>query len=189
MRSHRVRVILCVVAAVSTALLAACGDDDAPETASTDDPTTTSVPEPDDTDDTDGDDRDGDGDRDDGSAAPGDPEFCAELERVEERFASIDDDLDVMNDPGGAATVFDQAGDLFDGIDPPAELREDWETAIEGLRAFAELYRGLDPDDPASLEDFEERATTMGDEAERYDEAFGNITDYSVDRCGIDLEG
>jgi len=101
--------------------------------------------------------------------------FCADLRQVDRalgelRDAKADDDFDSVPE------LAEDVADVYEGIEPPPVLREDWTTAVEFFRYQADSARsllrsGVLPETPPEQD-------------ARYSEAFTNITDYGVAHCG-----
>jgi hypothetical protein len=184
MRSPSARTPLWVAVAVMVFGLVACGDDDATDPApgddtaatTTDDATTadaTTDPAP------------GDDTATDEPAVtttetvlpPGDadPVFCGEV-------AEALQELDALLEGGGAGPAGDddlrqRAGEIFDDIDAPDEIAEDWELLMEPLTGPPPEVP--DPNDPDAIEAFAEQQQAYQDAAVR-------VEAYLRERCELD---
>ncbi len=91
-------------------------------------------------------------------------DFCAEYNDLDEQFS----------DPEAAQDT-DAVLDALRSLDPPDEIRDDFELIVEATEAFAEV----DPEDTDGLADvqaeFEERGAV---------EASGNLDTFITDNCG-----
>jgi hypothetical protein len=103
------------------------------------------------------------------------PSLCTEFLKIDKALVPLRDAKakDTFESVPG---LVDELADAYEGINPPAELREDWSIVVEFLRREAEkariiLSKGQVPDIPA-------------EEDAQVDKAFTNITDYGVAECG-----
>lgn len=104
---------------------------------------------------------------DSGSESGGSVEdFCTEFNALNEQFSdaeAAEDDAAVL--------------DALRSLDPPDEIRDDFELIVEATEAFSEV----DPEDTDALDDiqteFEDRGAV---------EASGNVETFITDNCGSD---
>jgi hypothetical protein len=93
-------------------------------------------------------------------------EFCTEFNALDEQFS----------DPE-AAEDDDAVLDALRSLDPPDEIRDDFQLIVEATEAFSEV----DPEDTDALADiqteFEDRGAV---------EASGNVETFITDNCGSD---
>ena len=83
--------------------------------------------------------------------------------------------------------MFGEVRSALDGIDPPSEIADDWDTLIEGIDAVIEVFEGVDFEDPEAL-------LALQDEFAEVEESFGDvegaserIEEYVSEECGIEL--
>jgi hypothetical protein len=109
--------------------------------------------------------------------------FCSNISFVED-ILEESEDVDFVNDPEAAYDVFSRLANEFEFlIVPPPEIEEAWEETAGVMRAYADFYFDLDPDDP----DLQEQVDTFdADNADRFD-AFTEVSDYVSAECGVDL--
>jgi hypothetical protein len=93
-------------------------------------------------------------------------DFCTEFNALNEQFSdaeAAEDDAAVL--------------DALRSLDPPDEIRDDFELIVEATEAFSEV----DPEDTDALDDiqteFEDRGAV---------EASGNVETFITDNCGSD---
>ena len=114
------------------------------------------------------------------SAAPqAGSEFCTKSQ------ALIDGLGVAFSDQADAASVqgaFEQAAEGFRGIDPPADIEDDWTTLAEGLDQYAAAFGGLDESDPASVAGFQQRTAKLQGELTG---AATGVESYLAAECGL----
>jgi hypothetical protein len=101
------------------------------------------------------------GDDDEGSAGS----FCEQAEALENR-------MDEIEDP--TTEEFSAALDEIRKLDPPAEIRDDWNTMISALDGFEDIdFENPSPEDLAAFD------------AEGMQEASDNVDRYMDEECGL----
>ena len=121
-----------------------------------------------------------------GSAAT----FCDDAKGLEERFNSFENDPDAFS--------FDTFNDILNELEdltPPAEIEDDWNTFIGGVRQLVDTLEpikdkdifGEDADDPEVQAAFEEFQTISEDPD--LTKATENVEKYLADECGVDING
>jgi hypothetical protein len=115
------------------------------------------------------------------SAPAGDSAFCtgaaAAFQEVQPAFTG-------GGDPAALATALQKAADQVRTIDPPSELKADWTALADGIEQFAQAFAAVDPNDPASQTQLQQRSS----------EIIGNLTasatkvqNYLTTQCGLDV--
>jgi hypothetical protein len=102
-----------------------------------------------------------------------DPVFCGEMEAALEALDALVTEEGEAG-PAGDDELRRQAGDLFDGIDPPDEVSGDWELLMEPLTGPPP--EPPDPGDDAAMEAFAEQQAD-------YQQAAVRVEAYLRERC------
>lgn len=120
------------------------------------------------------------------SPATGDSDdFCTEMEQVADKF-NVEPDV---TNPQQAIEELDDAIELFQGIEPPAELEDEWATLLSYFDSVQSGLEGLDATDPATLEQQLEELGALLEAQEPELEAAGSRIDaYLEEECGIVIE-
>jgi hypothetical protein len=109
-----------------------------------------------------------------GGSGSGDVEaFCSEYKQVEEELAQLDD-----SDPDAVEAVFDRIDDL----DPPDEIKDEFQTMIEFNRTVYAASQEVDLDDPEAADRLRQEFT---ERAEDLDEVSDKVNDYLLENCDI----
>jgi hypothetical protein len=112
------------------------------------------------------------------SAAPeADSEFCTEAADFGQ---SISSSFSGTEDPAEAEAQIRQAAEQIRGIEPPAEIADDWTALADGFERLADTVGGAtSPNDP-------EAAAKLQQELQGLQEAGTNVQTYLQEECGID---
>ncbi len=101
--------------------------------------------------------------------------YCSDFRRIDGALQPLRE-AKAQGDFESVPSLVNAVADTYEGIEPPAALREDWATAVEFFRVQAASARAI-------LR--RETSTTPSAVADaRYGRAFTHITDYTIARCG-----
>lgn len=161
-----------VVLVLSVSLLAGCGGDDDSDASGSD----ASPGEVDESPES------------DSPSAPTADGFCEEIQAAEDTVTDATENLDVT-DPAGAADALDEAVAAMRGVDPPAEIAEDWEAIVSFTESMLAAVDELDLSDPESAaQQLEDLSTQLEEDAAEVEEAGDRVDEYLSEECGITLD-
>jgi hypothetical protein len=102
--------------------------------------------------------------------------FCSEAQTVLGEFGSS---VSAATDPSQAEQQFRQAAEQIRGIEPPAEIADDWNTLADGLEKIAGTVAGAtDNNDPEAAAQFTAQVQDLQDSAT-------GVATYLQQECGI----
>jgi len=108
-----------------------------------------------------------------GSGSGSVEDFCSEYKQVEEELAQLDD-----SDPDAVDALFDRIDDL----DPPDEIKDEFQTMTEFNRTVYLASQDVDLDDPEAAAQLQEQFT---EQAEDLDEVSNKVNDYLSENCDV----
>ena len=108
-----------------------------------------------------------------GSGSGSVEDFCSEYKQVEEELAQLDD-----SDPDAVDALFDHIDDL----DPPDEIKDEFQTMTEFNRTVYLASQDVDLDDPEAAAQLQEQFT---EQAEDLDEVSNKVNDYLSENCDV----
>ncbi|MBD0292831.1 MAG: hypothetical protein ICV70_04550 [Jiangellaceae bacterium] len=109
-------------------------------------------------------------------------EFCAEMERVADKF-DVDPDAST---PQEAIQELDEAIQSVQDVEPPAELADEWATVTSFFESVQDGLEGLDATDPAELEQqLEDLGTQLEAQQGDFEAAAERVDAYLEEECGI----
>jgi hypothetical protein len=117
------------------------------------------------------------GDDDGGNGSP--EAFCAQAEQLETQFEALDEE-----DPAAMGAALE----AMRGLNPPAEISEQWEVTLNGLERFVEAFEGVDPEDPEAAFEALNRLAEIEEELAGFETAADDVSTYFEEECGLDFE-
>jgi len=109
-----------------------------------------------------------------GGSGSGDVEaFCSEYKQVEEQLADLD-----ASDPDAVDAVFDRIADL----DPPDEIKDEFQTMIDFNRSVYTASQEVDLDDPEAADQLQQELSRR---AEDLNEVSEKVNDYLSENCDV----
>lgn len=104
--------------------------------------------------------------------------FCEEAGAIVD--GSFLDDVDVENEDDVKA-VYDTALERVDEVDPPSDIKDDWEKTTEALHTYLEGMADLDMESETYMDDLEELSSSLDED--ELDKASENIEKYIDENC------
>lgn len=114
-----------------------------------------------------------------GCSSGGDVEaFCEDAGAIVD--GSFLDDVDMENEDDIAA-VYDTALERVDEVDPPSDIKDDWETTTEAMHTYLEGMAELDMESDTYADDMMKLTEGMDEDA--ITEASDNVEKYVNENC------
>lgn len=114
-----------------------------------------------------------------GCSSGGDVEaFCEDAGAIVD--GSFLDDVDTDN-PEDVDAIYDTALERVDEVDPPSDIKDDWETTTEAMHTYLEGMADLDMESETYMDDLEELSAGMDED--ELTEASDNIETYIDENC------
>lgn len=117
---------------------------------------------------------------DDSSGGGSDDEFCSKLQDIGKNLQ----DQANLSDPQKLGQFAEQVEDALNSADPPAELKEDWNTLTSLFATLAKVMKNADFSDPSSLADLQDDLQQFQDKAAELSSATTALSQYAADHCG-----
>ena len=117
----------------------------------------------------------------DDSGGGSDEEFCSKLENVGKNLSGQTADA---SDPQKLAAYFRQLSDALDSADPPAEIKDDWNTLSDVFSTFAGVFEKADFSDPQSLAGMQDDLQKFADKQDEIASAATALSQYAAKNCG-----
>jgi hypothetical protein len=152
-----------LAAAAAVVLLSACGgsDDDSNASDSTTSSSSSSASE-----------------TTESSAPAADSQFCTEAAAIQERIAAS---FTGQTDQSDLGQLFTQISQEIQGIEPPADLADDWAQFAQGVEEVAAISQ-IDFTDQAAVTQWQTQVTQI---QSQYGQAFTNVDNYLTTQCGL----
>ena len=112
------------------------------------------------------------------TAPQADSEFCTEAAAIQERIAAS---FTGQTDQSNLGELFTQISEEIRGIEPPADLAEDWTQFSQGVEEVAAISQ-IDFTDQAAVAQWQ---TQVAQIQQRYGAAFTNVDTYLSTECGL----
>jgi ABC-type transport system substrate-binding protein len=152
-----------LVAAAAAVLLTACGGGSKDDTASSETTSSSSSSSASET--------------TENTAPQADSEFCTEAAAIQERVtASL-----TGQDQSDLGAIFQQASEEIRGIEPPAEIADEWASFADGIEEFASISQ-IDFTDQAAYQQWQQQAVAL---QQKYGQAFTAVQTYLASQCGL----
>jgi hypothetical protein len=128
-----------------------------------------------------------------GEVIPG--AFCAQIESAQDAFEAFEA-TDPATDPGAGADfggIIGQAAEALRQMDPPAEIRDDWNQIVAAIDEMIAVFGDVDFSDPATFQDLaddpemQQRIVELEESMAGVEAASERVTDYVREKCGIEL--
>ena len=114
-----------------------------------------------------------------GCSSGGDVEaFCEDAGAIVD--GSFLDDVDMENEDDITA-VYDTALERVDEVDPPSDIKDDWETTTEAMHTYLEGMAELDMESDTYADDM--MKLTVGLDVDAITEASDNVEKYVNENC------
>ena len=114
-----------------------------------------------------------------GCSSGGDVEaFCTDGGAVVDGSFLDDSDVESQED---LAAVYETALDRIDEVDPPSDIKDDWEMTTEALHTYLEGLSELDPESETYMDDMQK--LTEGMDEDELTEASENVEKYIEENC------
>jgi ABC-type transport system substrate-binding protein len=111
------------------------------------------------------------------TAPQADSEFCTEAAAIQERVtASL-----TGQDQSDLGAIFQQAAQEIRGIEPPAEIADEWASFADGIEEFASISQ-IDFNDQAAYQQWQQQAIQL---QQKYEPAFTAVQTYLSTQCGL----
>jgi hypothetical protein len=117
---------------------------------------------------------------DDSGGGGSDDEFCNKLQDIGENLQ----DQASLSDPQKLGQFAEQVEDALNSADPPAELKDDWDTLTSLFATLAKVMKNADFSDPSSLADLQDDLQQFQDKADQLSSATTALSQYAADHCG-----
>lgn len=114
-----------------------------------------------------------------GCSSGGDVEaFCTDAGAVVDGSFLDDSDVESQED---VAAVYDTALERIDEIDPPSDIKDDWEKTTEAMHTYLEGLSDLDPESETYMDEMQE--LTEGMDEDELTEASDNVEKFLDENC------